>query len=127
MRRACVDRKEGWAETKAAASQVMSPFIGWLQALSLCIVQSLPAAAKPLGIFVLWASLSRCILSSLHREPERRKRNAHCTAFRQSLHCLIAERSKEKQVTFLFGAISTGLQIIENKKIKSDLEDPLSD
>jgi hypothetical protein len=33
----------------------------------------------------------RRILSSLHRKPERRKRNAHHSAFRQSLHCLIAE------------------------------------
>ena len=44
----------------------------------------------------------RRILSSLHRKPERRKRNAHCTAFRQSLHCLIAERCQEMHLGFLF-------------------------
>jgi hypothetical protein len=31
----------------------------------------------------------RWILSSLHREPDHRKRNAHCPTIRQSLHCLI--------------------------------------
>src|SRR5690348_16674904 len=68
------------------------PFIGCSQALWHCVCLSLLAAAKllRLGNF-LWAPLSRRILSSLHREPERRKRNAHCAAFRQSLHCLIAE------------------------------------
>ena len=42
----------------------------------------------------------RRILSSLHRKPDRRKRNAHCSAFRQSLHCLIAERSGDMQLGF---------------------------
>jgi hypothetical protein len=34
----------------------------------------------------------RWILSSLHREPDHRKRNAHCPTIRQSLHCLITGR-----------------------------------
>jgi len=47
------------------------------------------AAAKLLQLEdFLWAPLFRRILSSLHREPERRKRNAHRAAIRQSLHCL---------------------------------------
>ena len=45
----------------------------------------------------------RRILSSLHREPDRRKRNAHCSAFRQSLHCLIAKRFRDMQLGFLSG------------------------
>jgi len=42
-------------------------------------------------VFICGRPFFRRILSSLHRKPERRKRNAHHSAFRQSLHCLIAE------------------------------------
>lgn len=48
--------------------------------------------------------LSRRILSSLHREPDRRKRNAHHSAFRQSLHCLIAKQPWLVHLRFRFGA-----------------------
>ena len=66
----------------------------------------------------MWASLSRRILSSLHRGPERRKRNAHCTAFRQSLHCLIAEQCSGMHLRFLSGAFSSDLQVIEKKRLE---------
>jgi len=76
----------------------------------------------------MWASLSRRILSSLHRGPERRKRNAHCTAFRQSLHCLIAERCSRMHLKFLSGAISAGWQVAEIKEVgeRQDLREKIS-
>lgn len=42
---------------------------------------------------------SRCILSSLHREPDHRKRNAQCPALRQSLHRRITEQLTQMQIT----------------------------
>ena len=94
-------------KTRAAASQVMTRLSGDCRRDRSASFQSLLAAAKLQRILILWASLSWRILSSLHRGHERRKRNAHCTAFRQSLHCLIAERCIAVQLPFLFEAFSS--------------------
>jgi hypothetical protein len=55
---------------------------------------------------------SRRILSSLHREPDRRKRNAHCLTFRQSLHCLIVKPLRDMHLGFLLLPLYPLLQLL---------------
>jgi len=57
----------------------------------------------------------RRILSSLHREPERRKRNAHGSAFRQSLHCLIAEHFENMHLRCRFTRFSRSNILLKAK------------
>jgi len=93
------NRDEKPVQNKGSGQLIHEPVMRAFAVDSRRFVLVLRAAAK---VFFSYCGrpFFRRILSSLHREPDRRKRNAHCSAFRQSLHCLIAERSGDMQLGF---------------------------